>query len=181
MWKTRRPGFTLLEVALAAAVGILLTYGIIFNYQARKASAGDAVAHDRVMAAAAMLEGYVAAKGSLPPSGSGEVARTWAAAHPDEKGASPWGGPTGDPLVGMVEDAPLAAGSADATSAPDVTGAIARNPARQSDLLYLTTAGSGKWVSITSRANPSAIACKGYVIGIYDRDGNPWQWVVGGK
>jgi prepilin-type N-terminal cleavage/methylation domain-containing protein len=178
---TKRRGFTLLEVALAVVVGLSIMYGVFLSYEAKKESAGNSIARERLTNAMGTMEAYVASKGSLPVSGSGEFSRSWAALHPDEKALSPWGGATGDPTLGVSEDPPLAQGNLDASQAPDVTGTSTVDPTRQSNLYYRSLANTAQFVKVGSRANPTPQAFHGYVLGIYDAKGNPWQWVAGGK
>lgn len=176
-----RPGFTLLEVALAAIVGILVIYGALESYEQRKQSAGDAIARERVTNALGTVASYTATNGKIPASGTNQFANAWSALHPDEKSQSPWGGSTGDPTLGVSEDSPLSVGSLDPAAAPDVTSTLATNGARQSNLYYVSLQNTANYVSVTPRNAPVTTTCKSFVLSIYDASGNPWLTVVGGK
>ncbi|MDB5097584.1 MAG: hypothetical protein JWM80_2005 [Cyanobacteria bacterium RYN_339] len=178
---TKRSGFTLLEVALAVVVGLSIMYGVFLSYESKKESAGNSIARERLTTAMGTLEAYVASKGSLPVSGTGEFSKSWAGLHTEEKGLSPWGGPTGDPTLGVSEDAPLALGTNDPSAAPDVTNTSPVDPTRQGNLYYRSLANTAQYVKLAARSNPTPVAFHGYVMGIYDSKGNPWQWVSGGK
>jgi type II secretory pathway pseudopilin PulG len=178
---TARGGFTLLEVALAVVVCLGVTYAAFLSYEAKKQDAGNSIARERLTNAMGTLEAYVAAKASLPVSGSGEFSKSWAALHPDEKGLSPWGGATGDPTLGVSEDPPLAQGSTDPAAAPEITGTSGPDATRQSNLYYRSLTNTAAYVKVAARSNPTPATFHGYVMGIYDGKGNPWLWVAGGK
>lgn len=166
---------------MAVVVGILVIYGALISYEARKQSAGDSVARERVTAAMSTVAQYMATTGSPPTSGTMVFANTWANLHPDEKQQSPWGGPTGDPTLGVSEDPAIAAGNRNQAQAPDITASVPVNPARAGNLYYLSTQDGLAYVTVTPPTTPLATAVKGYVLSIYDQQGNPWLCVVGGK
>jgi prepilin-type N-terminal cleavage/methylation domain-containing protein len=177
----RRHGFTLIEVAFAVVVGLTIIFGAYLSYQSKKESAGNSIARERLTNAMGTLEAYVAAKATLPVSGSGEFSASWAAGHPDEKALSPWGGSTGDPTLGCSEDPPLTQGTMDPAQAPDITSTSGTDPTRQSNLYYRSLTNTATYVKVAAISNPTPATFHGYVMGIYDGKGNPWLWVAGGK
>jgi type II secretory pathway pseudopilin PulG len=176
-----RQGFTLIEVALASIVGILVIYGAIVSFQMRKESAGNSVARERVNNALGTVASFMATNGNYPVSGSNQFAAAWASLHPDEKSQSPWGGSTGDPTLGVSEDPPLAMGSLNPSTAPDATASVTVNSARQANLYYVSLQNTANYVGVASSQNPTPLPQRGFVLSIYDSNGNPWLWVVGGK
>lgn len=176
-----RRGFTLLEVALAAVMGLVIVAGAYYGYQVNKARAGDANAKRRLAVAQSTIEAYAAGNGGrFPTSGEGHFSRGWAAAHPEERGVSPWGGPTGDPELGACEDPPFTDGSAERGAAPDKTAALGVDGARQSNLHYVNVVGNGH-VRVATTTSGDAKTLRGYVLSIYDGQGRPWFDALGAK
>ena len=175
----RRPGLTLLELQLALAVVFLLIAGALYGFHVRREQAGSAMARERLATAQIIVQQALATTGSAPVSGSGVFTRAWGDAHPDEKGQSPWGGATGDP-TGVSEDAPLANAVADPAKAPDIGVGVATDPRRRGDLHYTSCSNAAGFVKVLANGQHVAEAFKGYVLAIYDQEGVPWLWVVGG-
>lgn len=184
----RRRGFTLVEVALAVAVGLIIIGGAVMGYNAVKDQASAATARKKVTTAAAVVTEYAAANfGRYPVSAAddadgastGAFTAMWARALPDEYALSPWGGPTGDD-DGVTELAPFDNGEVEATDAPDVTGDLAQDGTRAGNMIYASVTGN-RHVGIRQGYNPAVTVAKGYVISIYDRTGTPWFHMSGGS
>lgn len=177
----RRRGFTLLEVAFVVVVGMMIVAGVYYGYVINKDQAGNSIARERLYGARATLEAYAAAHdGQYPASGDGHFAKAWADAHPQERNASPWGGPTGGDGMGAVEDSPIASGAETASDALDVTASFERDETRHGNLHYVQVLDN-RWVKVTTSVSGESRPFKGYVLGIYDRQGNPFLDAIGGN
>ena len=184
----RRRGFTLVEVALAVAVGLIIIGGAVMGYGAVKDQASAADGRKRVVTAAAVVNEYAAANfGRYPVSvaddgsgvSTGSFTRMWAKAIPEQYNMSPWGGPAGDE-DGVTELAPFANGEIEASAAPDVTNTLTQNGARAGNMIYASITGN-RHVGIRQGYNPGVTVAKGYVISIYDRTGSPWFHMSGSR
>jgi hypothetical protein len=51
---------------------------------------------------------------------------------------------------------------------------------KAADMIYMPITGS-PWASITAFSTASATAVKNYAVGIFDKNGQPWWDVKGGK
>lgn len=184
--KTRK-GFTLVEVALAVAVGLIIIGGAVLGYNAVKDNASNSNARNRVLSALTMIEEYSAANaGQYPASlaaGTGPFSTMWQAKRPDDKALSPWGGTTGG-LTGVSESAPVDFGStstAVATTAAIDTAFVAA-PGLAAQMLYVTpSVAANKFGGVTATSTSSLVAAKNYVVGIADKAGAPWWDAKGGK
>lgn len=183
-----RKGFTLVEVALAVAVGLIIIAGAVTGYNAVKDQASAANARKRVATAAGVVTEYAAANfGRYPPSvaddangvSTGSFTRMWARALPDQYNMNPWGGPSGD-SDGVTELTPFTNGAVQPASAPDVTATLAQNGARAGNMIYATISNN-RHVGIRQGYNPAVTIAKGYVVSIYDRTGAPWFHMSGGS
>ena len=183
--KTRK-GFTLVEVALAVAVGLIIIGGAVLGYNAVKDNASNSNARNRVLSAVTMIEEYSAANaGRYPASlaaGTGPFTTMWQAKRPDDKALSPWGGATGA-ASGVAEVNPIAF---EATAPAAVTAAVndaynaAAGAGLTANMLYVTPA-SNAFAAITARSTSSLTQVKNYAVGIADKAGQPWWDVKGGK
>lgn len=181
MISARRRGFTLLEVALVAVMGLVIIAGVYYGYEINKAQAGNTAARRRLVMAQSTIEAYAAGhQGAFPRSGQNHFAQAWAAAHPEERDLSPWGGPTGTAGLGACEDAPFIDGAGDTASAPDKTAAIPQDGARQSNLHYVSVDGN-RFVRVATAYEGELKTYKGYVLSIYDNQGRPWFDALGAK
>src|SRR4051812_2125246 len=89
-----RKGFTLVEVALAVAVGLIIIGGAVLGYNAVKDNASNSNARDRVLTAVSMVEEYASANGGRYPSAGTTFTTMWKSKRPDDYNSSPWGGTT---------------------------------------------------------------------------------------
>ena len=188
--KTRK-GFTLVEVALAVAVGLIIIGGAVLGYNAVKDNASNSNARNRVLSAVTMIEEYSAANGGSYPASVADVAEAstgafstmWSAKRPDDKASSPWGGPTGD-TDGVNELGPLEFGNTTAPAAAVAAlnaGGVAA-PGEAANMLYVTPAtASNNWGAVTAYSTSALVTFKNYAVGIYDKGGNPWWDAKGGK
>lgn len=174
-----REGFTLLEVAFVVVIGLMIVGGVYYGYVANKDAAGNALARERLYSARATIEAYAAAHdGQYPTSGDGFFAKAWSSAHPNERNLSPWGGPTGGDGTGAVEDNPIATAAGSASDALDITADFERDEQRHGNLHYVQIHDNG-WVKVTTAVSGESRPFKGYVLSIYDRQGNPFLDAVG--
>jgi type II secretory pathway pseudopilin PulG len=179
----RAQGFTLVEVALAVAVGLIVIGGAVLGYNAVKDNAANANARERLLDAVTIVEEYASVNaGQYPIGGRDDFTRMWKRKHPDDYNSSPWGGSTGA-SGGVNEGHPTVIGGADATTATTL-GALAGVgspgtgvPGQAADLSYVDASG---WVSVTAASVASNVTVKNYLIGIFDKNGMPWWDVKGG-
>lgn len=183
-----RKGFTLVEVALAVAVGLIIIGGAVLGYNAVKDNAANSNARDRVLTAVSMVEEYASANGGRYPSAGGNTFITmWKSKRPDDYNASPWGGTTAG-TNGADEATTAFAGSTAAPSVATVTTAVTgigtvgtADTNKAADMIYMPVAAAAPWASITAFSTASATAVKNYAVGIFDKNGQPWWDVKGGK
>jgi prepilin-type N-terminal cleavage/methylation domain-containing protein len=188
-----RKGFTLVEVALAVAVGLIIIGGAVLGYNAVKDNAANSNARDRVLTAVSMVEEYASANGGRYPSASATVPGTfttmWKSKRPDDYNSSPWGGTTAG-SNGADEATTAITGTTSAPTAATVTtvavngGTITVGTAdttRAADMIYAPITASQPWASITAFSTASAAAVKNYAVGIFDKNGQPFWDVKGGK
>jgi prepilin-type N-terminal cleavage/methylation domain-containing protein len=173
-----RAGFTLVEVALAVAVGLIIIGGAVAGYGAVKDNAASSAARERVNLAGGMIAEFSAANNGLyPPSvagaNGGSFTAMWKAKRPDDYNTSPWGGQTGDANDGVDELAPISNGTNDPATAPDDTALASVNGAQAANLIYASINNS-YYAKFQQASNPDAYLAKGYVLSIYDRTGAPW-------
>jgi len=182
--KTRK-GFTLVEVALAVAVGLIIIGGAVLGYNAVKDNASNSNARDRVLTAVSMVEEYASANGGKYPAVGTTFTNMWKAKRPDDYNVSPWGGSSAG--VNGVDEA-TAAGTGVATQAlATTTIALTGIPttattSMAADMIYAPIGvASAPWASIQTYSTASSTAVKNYAVGIFDKLGNPWWDVKGGK
>lgn len=183
-----RKGFTLVEVALAVAVGLIIIGGAVLGYNAVKDNASNSNARDRVLTAVSMVEEYASANGGRYPVAGGNTFITmWKSKRPDDYNSSPWGGTTAG-ADGADEATTAFAGSAAAPSVATVTAAVTgvgtvgtADTNKAADMIYMPISSNAPWASITAFSTASATAVKNYAVGIFDKNGQPWWDVKGGK
>ena len=197
LMKTRK-GFTLVEVALAVAVGLIIIGGAVLGYNAVKDNASNSNARNRVLSAVTMIEEYSAANGGQYPvsaaAGTGPFTTMWVAKRADDKAASPWGGASGGVTVnaantGVTEVAASNFGTDTAANA--ALAATAASLLGYTDGAAVATAATMQYASSTTAATPwakvvatstsSDTTVKNYAVGIADKTGDPWWDVKGGK
>ncbi len=93
-------GFTLVELGLAIAVGVVLLFAGMLAFDAARDATGDSIARSKVAALQTLVEQDYSANNAFPDIDS--VRGQWLAERPDDATSSPWGGPqvdteTGDP------------------------------------------------------------------------------------
>jgi prepilin-type N-terminal cleavage/methylation domain-containing protein len=184
-----RKGFTLVEVALAVAVGLIVIGGAIVGFNAVRENAQNSAARGKVDAAVAIVENLAASNNQIYPASNtvapgSAVSTTWAKQRPDF-GANPWGGPTGDTTDGVTELAPGDFGSATSLTAPAAAATLLVaadapvTPANAGNLIY-KTAATQQWGTVNDASIGQLKVVKGYVVSIYDKTGTPW-YANGGK
>ena len=184
--KTRN-GFTLVEVALAVAVGLIIIGGAVLGYNAVKDNASNSNARRRVLSAVTMIEEFSAANSGQYPASvalGGAFSTMWQAKRPDDKALSPWGGTTGNVTTGVAESAPVDfGGTAVATTQTAlVQNAFATAPTLAANMLYVTpSVAANRFAGVTSQSTSSVISIKNYAVGIADKAGTPWWDAKGGK
>ncbi|MDB5097583.1 MAG: hypothetical protein JWM80_2004 [Cyanobacteria bacterium RYN_339] len=181
--RARSAGFTLVEVALAIAVGLIVIAGSVIMYNATKDMAASSTARERVNKANTLIVEYGAANsGNYPASiaAGGQFTTMWKLKNPEEYNSSPWGGFTGDAATGVSEMAPISDGTLDPASAPNHAADLTTDPTKAANLIYVQIQGN-RYSKLQQFSNPTAINAKGYAVSIYDRTGTPWFHLVYGQ
>lgn len=190
-----RKGFTLVEVALAVAVGLIVIGGAIVGFNSVRENAQNSAARQKVDAAVAIVESVAASNnqmyptsttadnGATPAVGTGIVTQTWIKQRQDWN-ANPWGGPVGDAGDGVTELAPAAFGSAAQLTTPGAVSVLTAVtapplPANAGNLIYQSATGT-QWGTVNDASVGTPKVVKGYVVSIYDKTGTPW-YANGGK
>lgn len=208
---TSRKGFTLVEVALAVAVGLIIIGGAVLGYNAVKDNASNSTARSRVLSAVTMVEEYTAVNAGMYPDWplNGVTSTTtfgtmWRAKRPDDFASSPWGGAAGGATgtPGVVEatvamslgyasqaaavaaNSPIGAFSAPAPTSPVISGVAV--PGYAAAMSYMpvgnpASPATTSWALMTLPSTSSTIAVKGYIVGIFGKDGMPWWDAKGGR
>lgn len=188
-----RKGFTLVEVALAVAVGLIIIGGAVLGYNAVKDNASNSNARNRVLSGVTMVEEYAAANGGQFPDSAdaagagGSFTTMWGKKRPDDKATSPWGGTTGAPDgVDEADEAPAEELTADAAAsgAAVIADGIATGVDAVANMNYLSLtkgAANEEWAALTAGSTASKVTFKNYAVGIADKNGNTWWDVKGGK
>ena len=173
-----RAGFTLVEVALAVAVGLIILAGAVTGYNAVKDNASSAFARRKVNIGAGVVMEYAAANfGRFPTSVSGatggEFSSIWAKKLPDEYNVSPWGGQPSGATDGCIELDPISDGTPDPTTAPDKTALLTTDGAQAANVIYVSFPNAS-YAKVQQLSNPDATLIRGFCLSIYDRVGQPW-------
>jgi prepilin-type N-terminal cleavage/methylation domain-containing protein len=184
-----RKGFTLVEVALAVAVGLIVIGGAIVGFNAVRENASNSAARQKVDAAVGIVENIAASSNQIYPASTaddtGRFSLTWKAQRPDFN-ANPWGGINADPVDGVTEIAAgdfganteTAAAAATPLTAPAVAGTVGAG-----NLIYRSASGAQPWgvaADIESGTATNKVV-KGYVLSLYNKSGAPFWYVKGGK
>ncbi|MEB3285179.1 MAG: prepilin-type N-terminal cleavage/methylation domain-containing protein [Candidatus Sericytochromatia bacterium] len=182
-----RQGFTLVEVALAVAVGLIVIGGAVLGYNSVKENANNSNARQRVLSALTIVEEYSSANGGRYPASTvtnGTFQQLWASKRPDDKNLNPWGGATGDSDDGAIELAAADFGGASeaaVASETTTTTALLASPldettaANAGNLVYVSaTNASTPWAAVRKSSTVTTLAAKNFVIGICGKDGTPY-------
>lgn len=177
-----RKGFTLVEVALAVAVGLIIIGGVIVGYNAVKDNAAGSAARDKVSAAVGQVENYASANNQTYPASKaagGTFTTLWDKARTDYA-SNPWGGATKNTTG--VKEYDAAAWPSAAASGATAMDSVAKASDGIGDILYYTTnTPATPWGSVTDASNSTSTTVKNYVVSLFDKDGNPWWYVRGGS
>lgn len=182
-----RKGFTLVEVALAVAVGLIVIGGAVLGYNSVKENANNSNARQRVLSALTIVEEYASANGGRYPVSTvtnGTFQQLWASKRPDDKNLNPWGGATGDSDDGAIELAAFDFGGATeaavASETTTTTGLLASpldstSAANAGNLVYASATNAGTpWAAVRKSSTVTTLAAKNFVIGICGKDGTPY-------
>ena len=183
--RVRRVGFTLVEVALAVAVGLIIVGGAVLTYQTLRHHASDLLAHDRLTVLQTCAEEYAAANAGVYPTASrGDLARMWSRQRPDDKNQNPWGGTTLN-ASGVIERGPATGGTSSSAAASfDTTAGFPIGtsvPAQRGMMMYVSATNAGPWIGATISETGTWTPVKGYAVATFDAEGMPYWDVKGGK
>lgn len=184
-----RKGFTLVEVALAVAVGLIIIGGAVLGYNAVKDNASNSNARNKVLAAVSVAEEFSSSNNGMYPTRA-QFPTIWGVKRTDDATLSPWGGQVGATALTTsgvtVPGADIAGAYADETTAKagaDSHG-LAADPTAAGSIIYspVTTTAAGPWAAVTNNSTTTVVGVRGFVTGIYSKDGAVAFWdVKGGK
>jgi hypothetical protein len=117
---------------------------------------------------------------SVPGATGGEFSRVWASKNPEEYNVSPWGGRTMDTVDGCVEFAPITDAAGTPETAPDKTDIATTDQTQAANIMYVNVTNTG-YAKVKQLSNPDAMIVRGFILGIYDRVGQPWFHVATNK
>ena len=184
----KRKGFTLIEVALAIVIGVIMIAGATLIYNQAKTSAGNSRAEEKVIGLQQSVEAYAAQNAGSYPGNLNVIGDLWQTARPADNTTSPWGGPVGSAVStgGVIGDQGLApdfaltfvttgAPTLIASSSPTVqtTGVPTAIGLLVYDLTTQTTA--------VGEINSPLVNVNHYGIYIMDSNGRGPNFVVGGQ
>lgn len=175
-----RKGFTLVEVALAVAVGLIIIGGAVLGYGAVKDNAANSNARSKVLSTLSIVEEYAAGNGGSYPA-LATMQTLLPTKRPDDYNKSPWGGDVGTSVASGVVSLVTTGFTAGASreAAGDLGAATQLNGvAYSAGLLYGTFSG---WGTVLTTGSSTQERFRGYAIGMYDKNGTPWWDAKGGK
>lgn len=189
----KRKGFTLVEVALAVAVGLIVIGGAILAFNAVKENASNSNAQARVLAAFTVVEEYSGNNSGMYPTSAaagGTFSALWASKQGDAANDNPWGGATGA-ASGAVEVDAGNFGSADEATAAALSSTpaslvgtlvAAGGPTQAANLIYVSgNTTATPWAGVRQASTMTTVAVKNFAVGICDKNGVPWWSAKGGK
>lgn len=182
--RPRRRGFTLVEVALAVAVGLIIIGGAVVAYNALRESACNLTARDRLLSSQTFIEEFAAANGGLyPTSGTAQFVQMWQTKRPNDCNVNPWGGTT--IAQGALERVPLTGGATSATAVAlsTVTNGFTEgvaDPTMPGIMLYISTTGA-TWAKATQYGTGTVATAKNYAVFTFNKEGQPYWDVKGGR
>lgn len=165
--KRNQSGFTLIEVALAIAIGIIIIIGVTLGYRAVKDAEAERSARDKLGSLKAMIEQNMAANNGVPPAPN-TVRSLWATRRSQDYANSPWGGQAQPAAISGITVDP-----------PANVGASTANVINSGGIGYATFSGISD--GIFDHATQGVVNFKDYAIFYYDRNGlGPW-FSIGGE
>jgi prepilin-type N-terminal cleavage/methylation domain-containing protein len=182
-----RKGFTLVEVALAVAVGLIVIGGAIVGFNSVRENAQNSAARQKVDAGVAIVESIAASNNQMYPASNATtpsiVSTTWQKQRTDWN-ANPWGGPAGDAVDGVTEVNAAAFGSA-VQPAPGAAQTLAMpvqapGTNEAGNLIYQSANGT-QWAVVTDASTGATKTVKGYYVSIFDKTGTAWYVNSGSK
>ncbi|MBM3268762.1 MAG: type II secretion system protein [Candidatus Sericytochromatia bacterium] len=207
MARTKRRGFTLIEVTLAIVIGVIMIAGATLLYNQSKISSGNSRAQAKVLALQQLIEEYAANNQGTYP-GIDSVRSLFKRKRPDDYLKSPWGGQIGTDLQ-QAGDA-QARGIADHSKTKSTVAPGDNDPWTQEALEGMNTVATGKPLNKTSYNGGLAFSLnnastgtegqdntatrsifdvitnvtktvRGYSLWIYDQQGQYPNFAAGGK
>jgi prepilin-type N-terminal cleavage/methylation domain-containing protein len=196
-----RKGFTLVEVALAVAVGLIVIGGAIVGFNAVRENAFNSAARQKVDAAMVIVENIAAANNQIYPTSVANDAaaqsafsRTWQTQRTTDFNANPWGGALVE-ADGVIEVPAISFGHttealataatvtapATGTYTPVTTAVPTDAGARAGTVSYNSAAPGGLWGKQTDISDGSVKVIKGYTVSMFDKLGNAYWYIRSGK
>lgn len=86
----RSGGFTLIEVALAIVIGVVIVAGATVLYNQTRTQTGNSTAKERAQSFSTLIEEYAANAGQYPDLTTANS--IWMTRRPDDNSLNPWGG-----------------------------------------------------------------------------------------
>jgi hypothetical protein len=177
---------TLRGSVLSVGAGFcLMFFGYLLPYQSIVKNAANSNARDRVLSAVAMVDDYKDANAGHLPDGP-TFLQIWSLRRADDFNVNPWSGQVGAGAPKGAIALPDVEGDApDATAASQHPSGIplAIDPTRAAAMIYvrIKPGAHGAWRGIAAGLVGQVVPVKGFVVGIYGPDGQPWWDVKGGQ
>jgi Tfp pilus assembly protein PilE len=170
----RSAGFTLIEVALAIVVGLLVLVGATLMYQQTIMSSSYSKAREKVQAACGLIEETAAANsGNYPQPVAFET--IWGVRRQADATTSPWGGTVGTFAVAAQGMVPVTGWPA----APWTVFSY-RNPIYAGSLGY-ALGNTGATQSATDVLSGTTTTFTTYLVGVWDNQANAPYFPAGGR
>lgn len=173
-------GFTLIEVALAIVVGLLIIAGAALAFNAAKDSQGNTKARQRVAFLGAAVEEYFSFNYRLPSQTA--LSTTWMRKR-DDWNISPWGGGIGNDQelqsYGFITQGMTSNGIQDklANANPDYVGGLAYFPAQGGE----TGSNLAAAFDVYDITKEEVTRVKTYGVASLGKDGTGFYFVQGGR
>jgi prepilin-type N-terminal cleavage/methylation domain-containing protein len=180
-----RKGFTLVEVALAVAVGLIVIGGAIVGFNSVRENAQNSGARERIDAAVALIENMAAANNQLYPTSNAAshsgFGATWKAQRPDYN-TNPWGGRNANAAGDGVTEWTAASFGGMTQAAPGLLTAVAATATDGAgNLIYRSATAAGPWGHVTDASDNADKVVRSYFVSLYDKAGTPFWYVKGGR
>ena len=164
----------MIEVTLAIVIGVVVIAGATVMYRQSAVSAGNVKAQEKTQSLATIIEEFAVRQNRYPTHD--QLRNVWEKTRPDAL-LSPWGGSLGSNGLG---DARGIAMSADAFTTP---WEIDRyyNPEYAGVIAYFVAPTGSDIKEVTDYDSGRARTYRGYVIGMWNKDGHDPCFVMGEK
>lgn len=172
--KQSERGFTIIEVALAIVIGIMVVAGATLLYRQASLSAGNVRAQEKTQALGSIVEEFAVRQNRYPTHD--QLRALWINHRPDAM-LSPWGGSLG---TNGLDAAQGIAMSGDPFTAPWEPNRY-YNPDYGGVIGYFVSNVGSETKTVTDYQTGLVRTYRGYVIALWDQDGHDPCFITGPK